>query len=79
MLTVRHRRIRRKIEAYVDGELGSTRIVADVEQHLDACWNCTGEADRLRLIKSSLRTIGTRRPADLSVVRLRGWVEATFR
>ena len=78
MLTLGHRRIRRKIEAYVDGELRSTRTVADVERHLDACWNCTGEADSLRLVKSSLRTIGGRRPADLSVVRLHGWIEATF-
>ena len=79
MLTVGHRRIRRKIEAYVDGELRSTSGIADVERHLDACWGCTGEADSLRLVKSSLRTIGSRRPADLSVVRLQGWVEATFR
>jgi hypothetical protein len=79
MLTPGHRRKRRQVEAYVDGELHSARTIARVEQHLHVCWGCSGDADALRLIKSSFRSLADRRPTDLGLVRLQGWFDVTSR
>jgi anti-sigma factor RsiW len=66
--------MRRDLDAYVDGELSRLRVAA-VEAHLEDCWGCSGEADTLRLIKRSLRTLAARRPSDLALARLRRSVE----
>jgi anti-sigma factor RsiW len=74
MLLAGHRRMRRDLDAYIDGELPRVRVAA-IEAHLEDCWGCSGEADTLRLIKRSLRTLAARRPSDLALARLRRWVE----
>jgi anti-sigma factor RsiW len=74
MLPAGHRRMRRDLDAYVDGELPRVRVAA-VEGHLEDCWGCSGEAETLRLMKWSLRRLAARRPSDLALARLRRWVE----
>jgi anti-sigma factor RsiW len=63
-----HRRMSRTVAAYLDGELDPAGTVA-VAAHLRVCWNCSGEAELLRMIKRSLR----HRAHDdgLAVLRLR--------
>lgn len=67
-----HRRWCRVIDAYLDGELAPARMAA-VEAHLDDCWDCTGYADTVRLMKQSLRRLASRRPSNLMAARLRRW------
>jgi anti-sigma factor RsiW len=67
-------RMRRDIDAYLDGELPPARA-ALVEVHLDECWGCSGYAETLRLMKRSLRRLRDRRPTPLTVARLRRWAE----
>jgi anti-sigma factor RsiW len=74
MLHTAHARMRRSIDAYVDGELTAAHSAA-VEGHLDECWACSGYADTVRLMKRSLRRLVQRRRRDLAVVRLRRWAE----
>lgn len=74
MHALTHRRMRRAVGAYVDGELDAADTSA-VTAHLDECWGCSGEADTLRLIKRSLRGRSVRRPADIALARLRLWVD----
>lgn len=74
MLPAGHRRMRRDLDAYVDGELPRVRV-AVVEAHLNTCWGCSGQADTLRLMKRSLRRLAARRPSDLALARLRRWFE----
>ena len=75
MLHSAHGRMRRAVDAYLDGELPPARAVA-VEGHLDECWGCSGYADTVRLLKRSLQRLARRRPSDLAVARLRRWAEA---
>ncbi|MGH9229987.1 MAG: anti-sigma factor family protein [Acidimicrobiales bacterium] len=75
MLHTAHGRMRRAIDAYLDGELSPARAIA-VEGHLDECWGCSAHADTLRLMKRSLWRLAQRRPSDLAVARLRRWAEA---
>jgi predicted anti-sigma-YlaC factor YlaD len=75
MLRTAHGRMRRAIDAYLDGELAPARAMA-VEGHLDECWGCSGYADTVRLMKRSLRRLAQRRPSDLAVARLRRWAQA---
>ena len=74
MLSAAHRRVRRAVDAYVDGELTRSQAAA-VEAHLDECWGCSGEADTLRLMKRSLQRLAARSPSDLARARLRRWAE----
>lgn len=74
MLHAAHRRMRRAVAAYLDGELPFHAIAA-VEAHLDECWGCSGDAETLRLMKRSLRRLGERRPTDLAAERLRRWAD----
>jgi anti-sigma factor RsiW len=57
-----HRRMRKLVTAYVDGELDPT-VVLRVEAHLQRCWGCSSDAEQLRLIKASLGHLRIRRPA----------------
>jgi anti-sigma factor RsiW len=70
-----HGRMRRAVDAYLDGELPAARAVV-VRVHLDECWGCSGHAETVRLMKRSLRRLAQRRPSDLAVARLRRWAEA---
>ncbi|UGY94760.1 anti-sigma factor family protein [Streptomyces gobiensis] len=71
---VRHLRLRRDVEAYVDGELtGAHRT--QVATHLGRCWSCSGRAETLRLIKTSLRHGLQHAPASLASVRLRRFAD----
>jgi anti-sigma factor RsiW len=74
MHALAHRRMRRAVDAYIDGELDAVEASA-VTAHLDECWGCSGEAETLRLIKRSLRARTVRRPADLALARLRLWAD----
>ena len=74
MLHTAHGRMRRAVDAYIDGELSPARAVT-VEVHLDECWACSGYADTVRLMKRSLRRLAQRRPSELAVARLRRWAE----
>jgi anti-sigma factor RsiW len=68
MSPLTHRRMRRAVTAYLDGELDATDAHA-VAAHLRECWACSGDAEVTRMIKRSLRN---RRCDDfLAVVRLR--------
>jgi hypothetical protein len=71
--------MRRQVEAYIDGELHSAHAITSVERHLHLCWRCSGDADALRLIKSSFHSLAMRRPTDLGLVRLQGWFDVNFR
>lgn len=70
---VSHRRMRRYVTAYVDGELSDGALVARVEAHLGDCWMCSCDAETWRLIRCSLRRLARRRPVDLDAVRVRRW------
>ncbi|MFP3899725.1 MAG: zf-HC2 domain-containing protein [Acidimicrobiia bacterium] len=70
-LDASHRRMRRNIAAYVDGELSDRALVTRVEEHLRECWMCSCDAETWRLIRCSLRRLAQRRPVDLGAARLR--------
>ena len=74
MLHSAHRRIRRDVEAYADGELAGLDRVADIEAHLDACADCRHALDVQGRVKCSLRRLAANRPTDLTAARLRRWV-----
>lgn len=73
MMLVAHYRMRRAVDAYIDGELRTPERIAAVHAHLDQCWGCSGYAETLRLVKRSLRRLADRQPTDLTVARLRRW------
>jgi hypothetical protein len=66
---VQHRKIRRAVEVYLDGEADSA-LAVDIRRHLDQCWSCSQDAEWLLLVKAALRQMDARRPADLAVARL---------
>lgn len=72
MFDPKHRRMRRRVEAYVDGQVGPVDA-AEVEGHLRDCWGCSADAETLRLVKQSLRHLGDRIPTHLGAARLRRW------
>jgi predicted anti-sigma-YlaC factor YlaD len=73
MMLTAHRRMRRAVEVYIDGELRIPAQIAAVQAHLDECWGCSGYAETLRLLKRSLRRLAQRQPSDLAAARLRQW------
>ncbi len=74
-----HRRMRRRVEAYVDGQAATTAETCTVQAHLRECWSCSGEAELLWLIKRSLRLRIDRQPTDLATARLRTWARTQLR
>ncbi|MCA1692882.1 MAG: zf-HC2 domain-containing protein [Actinobacteria bacterium] len=74
VLSVAHRRVRRRVETWLDGELGPGES-RSVRRHLDGCRDCRGDAELLRRIKASLARLDRRRPPTLATVRLRLWAE----
>lgn len=65
-----HRRMKRAVSAYVDGEL-DPRGAAAVADHLRKCWGCSGDVDLIRTVKHSLRNLANRHGDSLAVTRLR--------
>lgn len=74
MRSLAHRRMRRDVGAFLDGELDPVDAAA-VAAHLDDCWGCNEDAETLHLIKASLRRFAARRPTDLALARLRVWAD----
>jgi anti-sigma factor RsiW len=69
-----HRRYRRQVSAFVDGELDPPAMAA-MERHVRVCWGCSGAVEQIRLIKLSLTRLRDRRPEPLAAARLRRWAE----
>jgi anti-sigma factor RsiW len=69
MLFPRHRRLRFRVEAYLDGELDE-RTAAEIADHVRACWFCSGDLATLRLVRSALRRRAGH-PTPLSLLRVR--------
>jgi anti-sigma factor RsiW len=65
-----HRRMRRAVSAYLDGELDGAAAEA-VSAHLRECWACSGDAELMRMVKKSLRDLASRHRDALTVMRLR--------
>jgi anti-sigma factor RsiW len=57
-----HRRIRRKVSAYIDGEVGAAEV-SEISRHFSECADCRGAAQLVCLMKESLRRLGIRRSA----------------
>jgi len=73
-----HRRHRRRLDAYVDGELDLGRAQSTAS-HVAGCWGCSGELQWRRLIKASVEGIGEHGARDLASARLRRWAEGLGR
>ncbi|GAC1376246.1 MAG: hypothetical protein NVSMB4_04950 [Acidimicrobiales bacterium] len=69
-----HRRMRRAVEAYLDGELPAD-AGTEVAHHLAMCWECSTVADTLRLLKHALRRRRDHGMASMPVRRLRRYAE----
>lgn len=65
-----HRRMRRAVEAYLDGEL-TPEARAEVARHLSICWECSIAAETLRLLKRALSHRRDRTPSSVAERRLR--------
>ena len=65
-----HRRTKRVLSAYVDGELDQAASGA-VAAHLRECWGCSGDVEVTRMVKRSLRKLGDRDHDTLGTLRLR--------
>jgi len=70
MSTWAHRRTKRLLSAYVDGELDQDAS-ATVAAHLRDCWGCSGDVEITRMVKRSLRNLGDRDRDALGALRLR--------
>ena len=70
-----HRRMRRVVEAYLDGELTPDARV-EVARHLAICWECSIAAETLRLLKRALSHRRDRTPPSVAEPRLRRFAEA---
>jgi anti-sigma factor RsiW len=70
-----HRRLRRAVEAYLDGEL-TPDARAEVARHLSICWECSIAAETLRLLKRALSHRRDRTPSSVAERRLRRFAEA---
>ncbi len=64
-----HRRLRRRVETYVDGELPAAQQ-PQIARHLDECLDCNGHAEMQRLIRACLRRRPNRDPVPLALARL---------
>lgn len=69
MSPVEHQRLRRLVEAYVDGELEPRRAEA-VRTHVRRCWECGGQVEVVLLIRAALRRHRRGQPAQLPLRRL---------
>jgi anti-sigma factor RsiW len=69
-----HRRMRRAVETYLDGEL-PPEDRAEVARHLSVCWECSIAAETLRLVKRALSHRRDRTPSSMPERRLRRFAE----
>jgi anti-sigma factor RsiW len=65
-----HRRTKRLLSAYVDGELDQAPSAA-FAAHLRKCWGCSGDVEVTRMVKRSLRNLGDGDHNTLGTLRLR--------
>ncbi|MFO7592093.1 MAG: zf-HC2 domain-containing protein [Acidimicrobiia bacterium] len=70
MLPTHHRRQRRLVQAYLDGELDDAARRAAVE-HLEACFDCSSAAETHQLVRKSLCRLATVAMPPLALLRLR--------
>jgi membrane glycosyltransferase len=73
MSLIRHLRLRKKIEPYLDGELDQ-RSSAVVAEHVRDCWYCSGNLQDLRLIRAALLRRSVE-PPSLPLLRLRRFAQ----
>jgi anti-sigma factor RsiW len=66
-----HRTIRRKLSAYVDGEIRGVEA-AEMSRHVRECAECRGAAQLVCLMKQSLRRLGTRRSGEATAAQTAG-------
>lgn len=69
-----HRRMRRAVDAYLDGELALDARY-DVARHLSVCWECSITAETVRLVKRALAQRRARTPVSIAERRLRRLAE----
>jgi anti-sigma factor RsiW len=69
-----HWRMRRAVEAYLDGEL-PPQARAEVANHLSICWTCSTLAETLRLLKRALRQRSHRSTPSVAERRLQRLAE----
>jgi anti-sigma factor RsiW len=74
MVSVTHRRFRRAVDPYVDGELELTAATR-MAHHLAECEGCRQMAETVLAIKRSLGRLTGQEPPDLAAARLRRWAE----
>lgn len=67
-----HRRLRRAISRYADGELDARTAQAEAA-HLLECDACSHDLAMVSAIKGSLRRLATAEPPTLAATRLRRW------
>jgi hypothetical protein len=72
MRALSHRRFRRAIGRYADGELDATSAQA-LAAHLLECDGCRRELAMVRAIKGSLQRLADAEPPALAATRLRRW------
>ncbi len=70
---IRHLRVRRRLGAFADGELGATSA-RHVAVHVRECWTCGGELELLHLVRGALRQGRRSEPSPLQVRRLEHFV-----
>ncbi len=70
MNRIAHRRMKRAVTAFVDGELGPA-AEGRVEAHLRDCWDCSGDVELARMVKASLHHLADRNQDALTALRLR--------
>jgi len=73
-----HRRMRRTLEAYLDGEL-PPQAGSEVARHLSVCWECSTLAETIRLLKRALRRRRELSPDTVTARRLRRFAEELAR
>lgn len=72
MRALAHRRFRRAISRYADGELDASAAEA-VASHLLECDGCSRNLAMVLAIKGSLRRLADTEPPTLAAIRLRRW------
>lgn len=75
---IEHRRLRGRVDAWVDGELDRA-TAGRMARHVRFCWGCSAAAETTRLIKAALAGEVARRPRPLAATRLRTFADRLTR